>query len=212
MNCFCAFPLRESFLCFLSFSKERKWGAPWRGASAPNKCVWLQPPLAVGVQTLCLPCRGGVPQRQASILPPPWREAECYNPDACCAVLVIGGFSFPWCEGGVFIPYSAARVASDANIPAAKNCVTCDPCGTARSSRVCFFICFARPPLIPQGENPKMFLTAENFYKNIWGRQKSHPAMKPSGCVGYSYCCVLMYSSNCPRMACRRLLTALWVL
>ena len=27
---------------------------------------------------------------------------------------------------------SAARVASDANIPAAKNCVTCDPCGTVR--------------------------------------------------------------------------------
>lgn len=55
LNWFCAFPLHESFLCFLSFSKERKWGAPWRGASAPNKCVWLQPLLAVGVQTLCLP-------------------------------------------------------------------------------------------------------------------------------------------------------------
>ncbi len=27
---------------------------------------------------------------------------------------------------------SAARVASDAKIPAAKNCVTCDPCGTVR--------------------------------------------------------------------------------
>jgi len=44
--------------------------------------------------------------------------------------------------------------------------------------RVCFFFCFARPPLFPQGENRKMFLTAENFYKNILGRQKSHPAIE----------------------------------
>ena len=74
------------------------------------------------------------------------------------------------------------------------------------------FFCFARPPLIPQGENRKMFLTAKKFYKNILGRQKSHPAMKPGGCTICTYCCVLMYSSNCPRMVCRRLLTALCVL
>lgn len=75
-----------------------------------------------------------------------------------------------------------------------------------------FFFCFARPPLIPQGENRKMFLTAKNFYKNILERQKSHPAVKPSGCTMCSYCCVFRYPSNCPRMVCRRLLTALWVL
>ena len=74
------------------------------------------------------------------------------------------------------------------------------------------FFCFARPPLIPQGENRKMFLTAKKFYKNILGRQKSHPAMKPGGCTICTYCCVFRYSSNCPRMVCRRLLTALWVL
>lgn len=51
-------------------------------------------------------------------------------------------------------------------------CFHPEPC------RVCFSFCFARPPLIPQGENPKMFLTAENFYKNILGRQKSHPAIE----------------------------------
>ncbi len=67
-----------------------------------------------------------------------------------------------------------------------------------------FFFCFARPPLFPQGENRKMFLTAKKFYKNILERQKSHPAIKPSGCVRYSYCCVLMYSSNCPRRVTRR--------
>ena len=44
--------------------------------------------------------------------------------------------------------------------------------------RVCFFFCFARPPLFPQGENRKMFLAAENFYKNILERQKSHPAIE----------------------------------
>lgn len=27
-----------------------------------------------------------------------------------------------------------------------------------------FFFCFARPPLIPQGEKRKMFLTPENFF------------------------------------------------
>ena len=145
-------------------------------------------------------------------MPPPWRETERYNPDACCAVLVIGGFSFPWCEGSSYIPNSAARVASDAKIPAAKKCVTCDPCGTPHSSRVCFSFCFARPPLILQGENRKMFLTAKKFYKNILERQKSHPVVKPSGCTMCSYCCVLMYSSNRPRMVCRRLLTALCVL
>ena len=75
-----------------------------------------------------------------------------------------------------------------------------------------FFFCFARPPLIPQGEKRKMFLTPENFYKKFLRRQKSHPAMKPSGCVKCSYCCDFKYSSNCPRMVCRRLLTALWVL
>ena len=152
---------------------------------------------------------GGSPN---ALLAPLKREAECYNPDACCAVLIIGGFSFPWCEGGVFIPNSAARVASDAIFSGRNFCVTCGTCGTACSSRVCFFFCFARPPLIPQGENRKMFLTAKKFYKNILERQKSHPAMKPSGCTICSYCCVLMYSSNCPRMVCRRLLMALWVL
>ena len=70
--------------------------------------------------------------------------------------------------------------------------------------RVCFFFCFARPPLFPQGENRKMFLTAENFYKNILGRQKSHPVVKLSGCTMCSYCCVLMYSSNCPRRGTKR--------
>ena len=38
------------------------------------------PPLAVGVQTLCLPCRGGVPQRRASILPPLKREVVSLRP------------------------------------------------------------------------------------------------------------------------------------
>ena len=75
-----------------------------------------------------------------------------------------------------------------------------------------FSFCFARPPLIPQGENRKMFLTAENFYKNILERQKSHPVVKPSGCTICTYCCVFRYPSNCPRMVCRRLLTALCVL
>ena len=67
-----------------------------------------------------------------------------------------------------------------------------------------FFFCFARPPLIPQGENPKMFLMAKKFYKNILERQKSHPVVKPSDCTMCSYCCVLMYSSNCPRRVTRR--------
>lgn len=60
-------------------------------------------------------------------------------------------------------------------------CVLCDFghwCFHPEQCRVCFFFCFARPPLIPQGENPKMFLTAENFYKNILERQKSHPAIE----------------------------------
>jgi len=70
--------------------------------------------------------------------------------------------------------------------------------------RVCFFFCFARPPLIPQGEKRKMFLTAKKFYKNILGRPKSLPVVKPSGCTMCSYCCVLMYSSNCPRRVTRR--------
>ena len=187
--------MKVFFASFL-FQKKGSGKRVSAGLLPPNNCVWLQPPLAVGVQTLCLPCRGGVPQRQASILPPLKREAACYYPDACCAVLIIGGFSFPWCEGGVFIPYSAARVASDAIFSGRNFCVTCDPCGTTRSSRVCFFFCFARPPLIPQGEKQKMFLTVENFYKNILRRQKSHPAMKPSGCVKYSYCCDFRYSSN----------------
>lgn len=86
-------------------------------------------------------------------------------------------------------------------------CVLCDFghwCFHPEQCRVCFFFCFARPPLIPQGENPKMFLTAENFYKNILERQKSHPVVKLSGCTMCSYCCVLMYSSNCPRRGTKR--------
>lgn len=41
-----------------------------------------------------------------------------------------------------------------------------------------FFFCFARPPLFPQSENRKMFLTTKKFYKNILERQKSHPAIE----------------------------------
>lgn len=70
-----------------------------RGFCPNRNCIWLQPPLAVGVQTLCLPC-----WKRASILPPSERETACYNPDACCAILVIG----------VFIPNSAASVFSSA--------------------------------------------------------------------------------------------------
>lgn len=60
-------------------------------------------------------------------------------------------------------------------------CVLCDFghwCFHPEQCRVCFFFCFARPPLFPQSENRKMFLTAKKFYKNILERQKSHPAIE----------------------------------
>ena len=71
---------------FASFLSQKKGSGERLGAG-------LLPPInAFGSSRL----GGGSPN---ALLAPLKREAERYNPDACCAVLVIGGFSFPWCEG-----------------------------------------------------------------------------------------------------------------
>ena len=91
---------------------HRLWRSGWPSGSRPDApATWAdwdsdRCPSARGAQVSVL--RSGRPFYRAlrcgGILPPLKREAECYNPDACCAILVIG----------VFIPNSAASVFSSA--------------------------------------------------------------------------------------------------